>query len=276
MDNNLKHTTNKEAREFIQLMFEGYKKRKEDGRLYQKDDNVPQIIIDNYLSFVTKPSFNDLITTYKEKYILNESAVEPNMSKEERMGLADVYDFIKDFDFNKNFFNVFTTSMQIHNKLYKHCGDGTFGGHLRESTAVLQDVNIDIATPQEAKIIFNQYIAKNNYFDKLKNDDIFGYIADCVKLNVELIKLQPFADGNKRTFRSLLNLLLKKINIPPIYIEQSEAIEYKKVLIKAMQATSLDDYNDIIQFYYYKICDAIMTLDINHSKVDGKAFNKLK
>ena len=264
-----KKLTNDEVREFISLLFDGYKKRKEENRLYHDDDNIPRIIISSYIDLVKKPAFCDLVTIYKNKYIFNESIVEPNISKEERQGLGDVYDYIRQFDFNKDYFNIFTTSMLIHNKLYKYCGDGTFGGALRESTAVLQDLNIEVSTPQEAKIIFNGYITKSNeIFNKLNDNDIFGYINDCIKLNVELIKLQPFADGNKRTFRALLNLLLKKINIPPIYIEASEALEYKQALITALKATKEKDYSRINQFYYYKICDAIMTLDINHSKVN--------
>ena len=242
------------VREFISLLFDGYKKRKEENRLYHDDDNIPRIIISSYINLVKKPAFCDLVTIYKNKYIFNESIVEPNISKEERQGLGDVYDYIRQFDFNKDYFNIFTTSMLIHNKLYKHCGDGTFGGALRESTAVLQDLNIEVSTPQEAKIIFNGYITKSNeIFNKLNDNDIFGYINDCIKLNVELIKLQPFADGNKRTFRALLNLLLKKINIPPIYIEASEALEYKQALITALKATKEEDYSRINQFYYYTL-----------------------
>ena len=252
-------------REYISLLFDGYKMRKLENRLYKNDDEIPKIIIQQYLELVEKPAFTALINDYKKRYIFCESRVETNISKEEQMGLADVYDFIQNFDFNKDKFNVFVTALVMHNKLYSHCGDGTFGGTLRQSTAVLRDLNVEICPPQEVKRIFNAYIPKNDYiFEKYNKGDIFGYIEDCIKLNVDLIKLQPFADGNKRTFRALLNLLLKKLSIPPIYIEIEERKEYKKALIKAILE---DDYSDLIQFYYYKICDAIITLDINKSKV---------
>jgi len=82
---------------------------------------------------------------------------------------------------------------------------------------------------------------------------------------VDLIKLQPFLDGNKRTFRALLNLLLKKVGIPPIYIKQEEREVYKRELLKAIIEA---DYSGIIRFYYFKIADAIVSLDIYSDKDD--------
>jgi len=253
-----------EKREFISLLFDGYKKRKLENRLYSQNDNVPKIIIQQYIELIEKPSFKDLITSYKINYIFHESRVEQNIRKEELYGLGEVYDYIQNFDFDKNKFNIFVTSLILHQRLYSHCEIG-FGGNLRETNAVFSDLDIDITPPEEAKKIFNNYIIqKDNIFEKYNQGDIFGYIEDCIKLNVELIKLQPFADGNKRTFRALTNLLLKRVNIPPIYIELNERDEYKKALVKAMKN---NDYNDIIQFYYYKICDSIITLDIKNSQI---------
>ena len=98
-------------RDYISLLFDGYKMRKQENRLYKNDDEIPKIIIKQYLDLVEKPAFTDLITDYKNRYIICESKVEPNFSKEEQMGLADVYDFIQNFDFDKNTFNVFITTL---------------------------------------------------------------------------------------------------------------------------------------------------------------------
>ena len=254
----------------LEILFAGYQKIKENRNLYGNTD-IPLFIIDNYIHLIEKPAFSDLITRYKKMYIYNESRVEANFTKEEQAGLSEVYDYLQSYDYSKKDFNVFIEAMTIHHKLYSKCGDGSFGGHLRESTAVLQDLNVEVLPPLEAMKIFNSYIARGDFLKKYyEQKKIFKYIDECIKLNVELIKLQPFADGNKRTARALLNLLLKRINIPPVYIDESEYGEYKKVLIKALNATSEKDYNDIIHFYYYKLCDAIMTLDINNSELSKK------
>ena len=57
--------------------------------------------------------------------------------------------------------------------------------------------------------------------------------------------------------------MFKRVNIPPIFINLDERKEYKNALIKALKD---EDYSDIIKFYYYKICDAIILLDIENSK----------
>lgn len=109
-------------RDYISLLFDGYKLKKQENRLYKNDDEIPKIIIKQYLDLVEKPAFNDLITDYKNRYIVCESKVEPNFTKEEQQGLADVYDFIQNFDFDKMQFNVFITTLTMHNKLFAHCG----------------------------------------------------------------------------------------------------------------------------------------------------------
>lgn len=64
-------------------------------------------------------------------------------------------------------------------------------------------------------------------------------------------------------FSSSFKSLFKRVNIPPIFINLDERKEYKNALIKALKD---EDYSDIIKFYYYKICDAIILLDIENSK----------
>lgn len=265
---------NEEARFFIKKMMEGYKKRKKEGNLYSSDNFIPENIITTYYGFVDKPKFSYIIKEYKKEFIFNEARVETNISKEEQMGLGEIYDYIENFDFSKDYFNIFVTSLLLHQKLYSKCPDPSFGGNLRDTDPIMYDLNMEIPTASEAKRIFNSYISSSNdIFKPLENNDIFGYINNCVILVTDLIKLQPFADGNKRTFRALLSLLLKKIDIPPIYVEVTEREEYKECLIRGMK---YNDYTSIIRFYYYKICDAIMTLDIEKSHIheSEKIFQK--
>lgn len=256
---------NEEARNFISMMSEGYKNRKLNNKLYSNDDFIPQRIIEIYYKCVEKPKFSIIVNEYKKKYIYNEARVETNISREEQLGLGIVYDYIESFDFDKSKFNIFVSSMLIHQKLYSKCPGSSFGGSLRDDQAIMKGTYIDVMPASESKKYFNEFISNSDFiFEPLENNDIFGYIDRCIITITDLIKAQPFADGNKRTFRSLLSLMLKKINIPPIYIEESERSEYKKCLLKAMIE---GDYQPIIRFYYYKICDAIVELDLHNSQI---------
>lgn len=256
---------NIEARCFIQQMIMGYQNRKKEKNLYSSSDFIPRHIITTYCDFVEKPEFSFIIEEYKKQFIFNEARVEQNVSKEEQEGLGIIYDYIQAFDFEKDYFNIFVTSLLLHQKLYSTCPNPSYGGTMRDTDVIMHDLNMEIPTASEAKRIFNGYINNSNHiFDSLKDGDIFQYIDNCIILTTNLIKLQPFPDGNKRTFRSLLSLLLKIINIPPIFIEPQEREEYKKHLIIAMKT---NNYDGIIRFYYYKICDAISQLDINNSQI---------
>jgi len=117
---------------------------------------------------------------------------------------------------------------------------------------------------------FNKYASKNMQF--VLGDNIFDYILESIQLAVDLIKLQPFNDGNKRTFRAILNLLLKQAGIPPIYIRKEERNVYKDELLKAICEK---DYEGINKFYLYKIADSIVSLDI-YSHNDEKIYQDPK
>jgi hypothetical protein len=182
--------------------------------------------------------------------------------------VGEMYDYISNFDFSRDHFNLFTTSLILHSKLYSKCNYPEFGGKLRNTTAYLYDTYFEVSDPMVAQKEFNSLIPISDSIFELLNIEAgrgyFNYIDDCIIMSTQLIEMQPFQDGNKRVFRALLNLLFKKINIPPIFILEEEKDVYKSALLAAIKDK---DYTKIINFYYYKICDAIVSLDINHSVI---------
>lgn len=245
-----------QARDYIKMMFEFYNMKKKDGDLYYDGDKIPINIISLYVNYIKKRDFNLIYDDYKNKFILNESLVEPGVTPEEKDGLSKVYDYISDFSLDK--VNIFIESFKIHNLLYSCCPHPEFANKIREDDVFLYDTPYDVVSAKEALKRFNTYVTKNVRYDP-NSIEIFDYIDECVKLTTELIKLQPYSDGNKRTFRAVLNLLLKLAGIPPIYIKQEERSVYKKELLKAICD---NDYKGLNMFYYYKIADSIVSLDI--------------
>ena len=137
------------------------------------------------------------------------------------------------------------------------------GGQLRSFSdeVTVQSMNFVVPSALEATKFINSLCSKEKLdeFNLMLNGDLINYINYCVKLTTDLIKDQPFNEGNKRTFRSLLNLMFKLRNIPPVYINKNERDIYKKALFEGIID---NNYENIIGFYYHKICDSIYELDV--------------
>ena len=149
--------------------------------------------------------------------------------------------------------------------------EGTrIGGHIRDNDVKMNGYDINVPSHNEVINQMNEYLNPDKQEESqnhLKNDDIIDYIGYVVTENVKLIKMQPFSDGNKRTFRSLLNLMFKLRGLPPVYIRANERDEYKDALYKAMKD---NNYSEIKGFYLFKLCDSIYELDIEPYLLEQK------
>lgn len=145
-----------------------------------------------------------------------------------------------------------------------------FGGKLRDGNVIMNNIDFEVMSYIDSMKFINTFAgedARKEFYDKLNNASILEYIDYCVKTTADLIAAQPFRDGNKRTFRSLLNLMFKMRNIPPVFIKSNEREIYKDALIKAMKDK---DYTELSQFYYFKICDSIYELDFQNKNKEEK------
>ena len=249
----------KEVQDAIFYLQDCYKQKKIEHRLFEEENYIPENIISLYVYYLEQNDYQAIVKNYKLKYIDNEAEIEPNVTLEERIGLAHIYDFISSYDFKNKTPNIFVDTLKMHCLLYSACPYPEFGGKLRDEPVRLSGSSYEVIDSSEARKIFQSYVTKKI---EINQDDILKYIEECIKVMVDLIKIQPFRDGNKRIFRSLLNLMLGKIGLPPIYININERDVYKDVLLNAIET---NDYTNITKFYYYKICDAIVELDLMDS-----------
>jgi Fic family protein len=79
-----------------------------------------------------------------------------------------------------------------------------------------------------------------------------------------LVSIHPFVDGNGRTSRLLMNLLLMQHGFPPLFIRTRERVAYLNALEKAQLGGSLEDYEKLI----LKAADR--SLDIYLNAAQGK------
>ena len=212
-------------------------------------DYITQFDVDNKKFYLFDEAFS--IHSLLYKYLDEKNASDDEELKNEARKLLEEAKQEKDL-------KKFKAAREM---LSNFSSSSRFGGNLRKGPVVMEGFNASIPDANEACKLFNQYRQPekvNEYEYIRKYEDIFDYIEYCVKTSADLIALQPFGDGNKRTFRALLNLMFKERNIPPVYFVKKERKPYHDALEKAI---CNKDYEDLINFYYFKICDSIYALD---------------
>lgn len=260
---------------FKSLVYRGYIERFKQDRLFDIDSNIPMTIVKFYLeSNPTAKVSEKIYRNFKVKYILSENELEgvpvsksevrclvsnnpTEHTKEEVIGLADVYEYINHYSFeNKINFTIYEL-LQIHSILFSHTPFPEYAGRYRNSAARISGSRVDLVDytnipmcMMRASYEFNEIIQKK--------DDLDEYIRSSIRLHAKLIKIHPFPDGNGRSTRALLNLLMKFIGLPPTYVKLEEKDKYCEALDEAIIENNT---KKLEQFFLFKLANAIIEND---------------
>lgn len=119
----------------------------------------------------------------------------------------------------------------LHKLLYKYVPFPEDNGKYRDSTALLKQGTIQPVSHCEINMKIEELEAELQFFllnaDKYNNGQ---YIEQVAYLIYKFIVIHPFKDGNGRISRALLNWMLTKRNIPPIYVDKECKNEYYNAL----------------------------------------------
>lgn len=261
----------------IRESFLGYQYRKVRHQLYI-DPDIPRKLICMYymIKKEDRADLDYLKKAFVQKYIKNECELELVHNPIEKDGMKIMYDYMHTTD---EPFNIYSIT-DYHKKLYSLTQFPEYAGQYRNHDVYLPGTGTELTEwpyifseirkliPETNELIQKgEEIKNSDSVDKKYIDDLFNYIDNVIMLKCKLIKIHPFDDGNGRTIRCFLNRLFETAGIPPVYIKEKERTEYHK----AMNLANCEgNYKDIIQFYYYKICDSIVELDINEQLKDEK------
>ena len=218
--------------------------------------------------------FNYIERNFIEEYVRNESEIEgvnyetPN-GKEIQAGLETMYRFLHSPENNSTTGRIMLTD--LHEQLFSHVEYGQYARQLRTDYRYFPGTGIELEDPC---LISRKLMESDAQFDelykeaeKISNSEIEErinmvnpFLEKLMKYKVEIIRIHPFPDGNKRSTRGLVNFLLERAGLPPVYVKYSELEKYQEALIAAM---SFKDYQTITNFYKNKLCDSIEELVID-------------
>lgn len=84
---------------------------------------------------------------------------------------------------------------------------------------------------------------------------ISEYVLQALKIHHRITQIHPFRDGNGRSSRALLNWMLRKKGLPPIYFKLTEKESYYKALEKA---DGQGDYLELLRVTIRELFRTIM------------------
>lgn len=153
---------------------------------------------------------------------------------------------------------IYKTLFSLNRKLFSYYPDPSFGGSIRQSNTLVQGAKFETVSYLDIpnKLVEEQ-LTLNEILSKRSQMTLCEYIEEVVSLHHRLTIIHPFGDGNGRTLRAFLNVLLVKESICPIYIKVEDKDEYLQAL---SLADTENDYSALFECIYKCLLKASMDL----------------
>lgn len=223
----------------------------------EKNDNVLLANLLNSLSFLMTNLNKYTGQKFLQNYIYNDNKLEGIIvdKKELNFILADLNinsvnsRFFKDnnekiimtlgnlelqkyaTDINKDI--SFKNCGVLHSLLFKYVPYPSSNGKFREETAVLKSATIQPISYYDIESeLIKLDVELENFISNIDKYKISDYIEGVVYFTYKFVVIHPFRDGNGRISRAIMNWLLCKKGLPPIYIDQDCRDEYYDALSK--------------------------------------------
>lgn len=113
-------------------------------------------------------------------------------------------------------------------------------GRYRTQHARLTESDVVLPNPIKIPDLMSEFIGW------LIGDNPNHLIKIAADAHYKLVSIHPFSDGNGRTSRLLMNLLLMQMSYPPAVIRKEDRLAYINSLEKAQKGNGLDDFYSLI------------------------------
>ncbi len=128
---------------------------------------------------------------------------------------------------------------QIHQTILKGIDDDN-AGRYRSMTARLAGSRVVLPNPRKVPDLMDEFM------DWLQKSSKIHPAKQAAEAHYRLVTIHPFVDGNGRSARLLMNLILIINGYPPAIIRKQDRLVYLNTLEKAQLGGPLEDYHQFI------------------------------
>lgn len=129
--------------------------------------------------------------------------------------------------------------LAIHEMILRGIDDSN-AGHYRSIPVRISGSTVIMPNPRKVPDLMGEF------HRWLTSEHDLHPVAYAGEAHYRLVSIHPFVDGNGRTARLLMNLLLLMYGYPPAIIRKRDRLAYLNALEKAQLSGAKSDYEDII------------------------------
>lgn len=129
--------------------------------------------------------------------------------------------------------------VKIHEMILKGVDDYN-AGHYRSVQACISGSAVILPNAKKVPDLMKDFVKW------IKDNKDIHPVELASEIHYRLVTIHPFVDGNGRTARLLMNMVLMMLGYPPAIIRKSDRLAYISALEKAQLGGSKGDYNKII------------------------------
>lgn len=157
----------------------------------------------------------------------------------EAINHAEALNFIQKLVTKKLIEITATDILDIHRIILKNI-DEPHAGNYRSVRVRISGSQTILPNPLKVPVLMDDFI---QWLSSPTMEHPAKLAADA---HYKLVTIHPFVDGNGRTARLLMNLILMQCGYPPAIIQVENRLDYIKSLEKAQTVGKIDDYYQII------------------------------
>lgn len=154
---------------------------------------------------------------------------------------AKAIDFVKNLILSKKTRQDISENdiLEIHKIILTGIDDHNAGKY-RNIAVRISGADVILPNPMKVPELMTDFI---QWLNQKNNDHPAKISADA---HLKLVSIHPFTDGNGRTARLLMNLILMQTGFPLAIIQNKNRKQYINALEKAQTKNETDDYYDLI------------------------------